>query len=94
MDCERVVFSGHGIQRMFQREISRDAVLDVVSGGETVAEYPEDAPYASRLLLGFVNGGPLHVLVAFDRETATCIVVTAYEPKPGQWAADFRTRRT
>lgn len=38
MDCKRVVFSGHAIQRMFERAISRDDVLAVIAQGETIAE--------------------------------------------------------
>ena len=94
MECERVVFSGHAIQRMFQRGIGRDAVLAVIAQGEIVAVYAEDKPYPSRLLLGFVGAQPLHVVVALDESMSACIVVTAYEPAAEQWGADFRTRKT
>ena len=52
MECERVVFSGHAIQRMFQRGMGRDAVLAVVAHRETIAAYVDDKPYPSRLPLG------------------------------------------
>ena len=93
MKCERLVFSGHAIQRMFQRGVGRDAVNEVVSGGETVADYPGDSPYPSCLLLGFIDGRPVHVVVAWDAGTGTCIIVTAYEPRPEQWEPGFRRRR-
>jgi hypothetical protein len=93
MDCRRVIFSGHSIQRMFQRGIQRNAVLAVLSHGEEITDYPDDQPYPSRLLLGWVGGRPLHVAAARDPQTATCIVVTVYEPSPRLWAAEFRTRR-
>jgi hypothetical protein len=48
MDRAQVVFSGHAIQRMFQRGIRREDVLAVLSSGEVVAEYPDDTPYPSR----------------------------------------------
>lgn len=47
MDCAEVVFSGHAIRRMFERTLGRDAILDVVWGGEVIAEYPDDRPYPS-----------------------------------------------
>jgi hypothetical protein len=78
---------------MFQRSVGRDAVNVVVSGGETIADYPDDSPYPSRLLLGFVNGRPVHVIVAWDAGTGTCIIVTAYEPQSDQWEPGFRKRR-
>jgi hypothetical protein len=40
LKCERVVFSGHAIQRMFQRGVERDAVNAVIAGGETIADLP------------------------------------------------------
>ena len=78
---------------MFQRGVRTDAVNVVISGGETVADYPDDNPYPSRLLLGFVESRPLHVVVAWDAATATCIIVTAYEPQPEKWEPGFRKRR-
>ena len=93
MRCDRVVFSGHAIQRMFQRDVGHASVNAVIASGESIAEYPDDKPYPSRLILGFVEGRPIHVVVAWDVETSTCIVVTAYEPPPEQWEQGFKKRR-
>lgn len=93
MECDRVVFSGHVIQRMFQRGMGRDAVLAVVAHGETIEVYADDKPYPSRLLLGVVDERPLHVVVAYNERTGACIVVTAYEPAFEKWRSDFRTRK-
>ena len=92
MDCKRVVFSGHAIQRMFERGISRDDVLVVIAQGETIAEYSDDRPYPSRLLLGSVKTKPLHIVLASDEVAGLCIVVTVYEPALEHWNSDFRTR--
>jgi hypothetical protein len=86
-----LVFSGHPIQRMFERGIRRDDVLAVVAQGETTTEYADDKPYPSRLLLGFVETKPLHVVLAFCEADGLCIVVTVYEPAVENWS-DFRTR--
>jgi Domain of unknown function (DUF4258) len=93
MDCKRVVFSGHAIQRMFERTISRDDVLAVIAQGETIAEYPDDKPYPGRLLLGPLGSRPLHVVLASDEKVGLCIVVTVYEPNLEHWSGDFRTRK-
>ena len=66
MECERVVFSGHAIQRMFQRGIGAGAVPAAIAHGEIVASYADDRPYPTRLLLGFMDKMPLHVVVALD----------------------------
>lgn len=92
MDCQQVVFSGHAIQRMFERGIGRDEVLAVIAQGETIAEYADDKPYPSRLLLGFAKSKPLHVVLACDDATALCMVITVYEPTLEHWSVDFRTR--
>ena len=94
MRCDRVVFSGHAVRRMFKRRISREEVLEAIARGETIAEYPEDEPYPSVLLLATVGGRVLHIVVAEDAGSGTCYIVTVYLPDPGLWSPDFRTRRT
>ena len=93
MDCKSVRYSRHAIERMFQRSIRPDDVLACIRSGEAIANYPDDSPYPSALLLGFVQDWPLHVLVAREPETGNCYVVTAYRPDPELWGSDFRTRR-
>lgn len=93
MDCADVVFSGHAIRRMFERALDQGAILDVVRYGEVIAEYPDDSPYPSYLVLGFVAGDPMHVVVARDPQTRACFVVTAYVPDPKMWFNDFKRRR-
>ena len=86
-------FSGHAIRQMFARRISVDEVQEVAVKGETIAEYPEDTPYPSELLLGFLGGRPIHIVFAYDNVTGTGHVVTAYVPDARIWEPDFRTRR-
>lgn len=94
MKCESVVFSGHAVRRMFERSVTQSAVVAVVATGDIVTEYPEDSPYPSRLLFGYADGRPLHVVVAHDISSGLCIVITVYEPTVGQWGPDFKTRGT
>jgi hypothetical protein len=88
----RLTYRTHALQRMFQRRIGRDAVRQVVETGETIEDYPADCPYPSRLLLGWDGLRPLHVVAAYNRVEDETIVITAYEPDPARWSADFRTR--
>lgn len=94
MDCAQVRFSGHAVTRMFERGLSRDDVLTAIRQGEVIADYPDDRPYPSRLLLAYPGARPLHVVVARDPESRVCFVVTAYLPDPSVWSADFKARRT
>lgn len=57
-----------------------------------IEDRPDDVPYPSRLLLGYADGRPLHVVVAEDA-AATTIVVTVYEPEPSLWRPGFKRRR-
>lgn len=78
---------------MFQREIGTSDLAEVVRAGEVIAEYPHDRPYPSYLLLGYVGGRVLHVVVALDTASGRCHTITVYEPDPGLWNDDFRSRR-
>jgi hypothetical protein len=93
MECASLRFTGHALRRMFERELDRDGVASVVRGGEVIARYPDDRPFPSQLLLGFVDSGAVHVVVAQDPASGACFVVTAYRPDPAVWTPDFKTRR-
>jgi hypothetical protein len=93
MTCERLEFSGHAIQRMFERAISWADVRTVIAQGEVIMEYPDDRPYPSRLLLGFVDERPIHIVIGIDDATDSCYVITVYVPDPGRWSDDFRMRK-
>ena len=93
MGQTRLVLRVHAIRRMFQRKISVADVRHVLETGEVIESYPEDAPYPSRLLLGWSGTRPLHVVVADNVETGESIVITVYEPDTASWGRDFRRRK-
>lgn len=89
----RLVFRVHAIQRMFQRAISAADAEAVLATGETIETYPDDIPYPSRLVLGWLAGRPLHVVAADNTVTDETIVITVYEPDAELWELGFRRRR-
>ena len=91
--ADRLVFRVHALLRMFERRISTDDVKAVIGSGETIEDYPDDRPYPSRLVLGWRGARPLHVIVADNLSENELIVITAYEPDPELWEADFRRRK-
>ena len=93
MQCADIVFSGHAVRRMFEWHVGRDEVLRVVASGEAIAEYPDDTPFPSVLLLAIVEGRVLHAVVAEDAANRTCYIVTVYPPDPTMWSPDFKTRK-
>jgi len=78
---------------MFEWRIGRDEVLRIVSSGEVIAAYPDDAPFPSVLLLATVKGRVLHAVVAEDAANRACYIVTVYPPDPAMWSSDFRMRK-
>ncbi len=94
MDCENIFFSGHAIRRIFERSIGRSQVAEVVRFGDVIDGYPDDEPFPSFLIFGFVGNRPLQVVVAVETEYKICYIITAYEPDTTVWQEDFRTRRS
>jgi hypothetical protein len=93
MAQQTLLFRAHAVQRMFDRGISVDDVRGVIGSGEIIREYPDDTPYPSRLMLGWISGRPLHVVAADTGTDGETIIITAYEPDPNQWETDFTRRR-
>jgi len=89
----KLVFRVQALQRMFQRYIDIDQVRHVVFAGEVIEAYPTDTPYPSRLVLGWSGARPLHIVIADNPADNEIIVITAYEPDPSQWDAQFRRRK-
>lgn len=93
MPLGRLVFRVHALERMFQRRIEADDVRAVLTNGETIEQYPDDTPYPSRLVLGWVESRPIHVVVADNPAAEQTIVITVYEPETRSWEPGFRRRR-
>ena len=93
MDCKNLYFSRHAFERMFQRGIDPAAVLQVVASGEVLADYPDDQPFPSVLMLGYHKGQPIHAVVARDQITGNCHLITIYRPDPAIWDDGFKHRR-
>lgn len=93
MATERLIFRVHALQRMFEQSITVEDVRRALATGEVLQDYPEDTPYPSRLVLGWVGERPVHVVVADNRKTGERIVITAYEPDSAQWKSGFKRRK-
>ena len=61
--------------------------------GTTVESYPDDLPFPSRLVLGWWESQPIHVVAADDTKEGIKIVVTVYRPDLGEWEPGFRKRK-
>jgi len=87
----RIVWRGHALKRMIERNISRGAVKKAIQDCIIVEEYPDDFSFPSFLLLGYHENTPLHIVCSMNQDHLW--IITAYEPDEGKWEGDFQTRR-
>jgi hypothetical protein len=86
-------YSRHALERMFQRGITPDIINCIVTEDNVIANYPDDQPYPSKLILGFANNRPIHIVIAIESGTGTRIVITVYQPDPLLWDETYSKRR-
>jgi hypothetical protein len=89
----KLIFSTHAITQMAKRTISTGDVRNVLDNGEVIEIYPNNAPYPSRLVLGWKGQRPIHVAAADNHLAQETIIITTYEPDPNLWHPDFKTRK-
>jgi Domain of unknown function (DUF4258) len=78
---------------MFSRKISEGEVEAAINEGIIIESYPDDTPFASYLILSFINNFPIHVVYSIDESTNILYVITAYNPDPSIWLNNFSTRK-
>jgi hypothetical protein len=88
-----LLFTTHALRRMLKHGIRSEQIREVLERGQTIEEYPADTPLPSYLRLGIGMGRVVHVVAADDPAAGETIVITAYEPDPNEWEADFKTRK-
>ena len=76
---------------MGQRSITTRELEEAVTEGEVIEDYPEDKYRPSCLILGMTSAGrTLHIQCS--EPMPEVIVVTCYDPDPGEWE-NYRRRR-
>jgi hypothetical protein len=93
VDTYQIIYQRHAVERMAQRGMSEEDVMHVLLTGESIQVYADDTPFPSELILCWQDRRPLHIVVATDTTQRRKIVITVYEPHPGQWEADFRRKK-
>jgi hypothetical protein len=81
--------------KMVHRSVSRKEIEAVLGDNEIIEVY-EHEDRVRYVLLGIVQGRPLHVVVAEDDILDATVVISVYEPDEGYgWdpATGFRTRK-
>ena len=93
MNSRPIIFRIHAIQRMFERRVSVDNVRQVLESGEMIEDYSDEMPTPGGLMSGKRGGRPMHVVMAENIQADELVVITVYEPDPGQWKPGFRNRK-
>ena len=89
--CSDFVYRKHALEWLLSRNINPADIEEIVKNGEIINEYPEDKPFISYLVLGFINKKPIHVVISQDIE-GNCIIITTYIPDNKIWNIDFKTK--
>ncbi len=92
MNCTSFQYSTHAVKRMLEKNITTFEVEQTASLGEIIQDYHDDKPYPSVLLLYFVDTRPIHVVLAKNIETGTCIIITCYQPDEAIWQNTFKEK--
>lgn len=87
-----IVWKEHALQRLKQRKILLDEVIEALSSGEIIETYPADRPFPSCLVLGITfNKRYLHIVCSIDNDLL--YIITVYEPNTIKWENDFKIRK-
>ena len=77
-----------------ERGITIAVLEQALLTGEIVEQYPDDQPYPSCLVLGWLTSGdPLHVVCSRGNLEPALRIVTLYEPEDALWESDYKTRK-
>lgn len=89
---DRIKWSRHAIKRLRERKISTSDFKTCINVGEIIKQYPDDRPFPSCLILGWIRPDTaLHTVVGCDSQDLYAI--TAYYPDVKEWESDMKTRK-
>jgi len=82
----------HAQQLMTTRHIPVSDIRETILSAEAeiIEDYPRDPRGPSCLIYGKASARALHVHISYPPEI---VIITAYEPDPTKWEADYKTRK-
>ena len=84
----------HALERMQERDISRQDVKNCIVQGEIIEDYPDDFPHPSCLIFGrTMDQKVIHVVVSLDEDQDTIGIITVYYPSVEKFEKDLNTRK-
>jgi len=86
--------TGHATQQRLAHRITVAALENALLSSEIIERYPDDEPYPSCLVLGWLTtGDPLHIVCSRSPLAPRLRIVTVYEPSDEYWESDYKTRK-
>lgn len=86
----KVLIRDHAMMRFDQRGITIEDVESVIMTGELIEDYPDDKPFPSCLISGYIRKDTiLYVVCALEEKVH---IITAHWMNPDKWL-DPKTRR-
>ena len=78
-------FSRHATDQSILRHIQVQEIIEAITNGEIIEDYPEDKYGPSCLILGFTEvGRAIHIQCSFPSRPLIKII-TLYQPDPERW---------
>jgi hypothetical protein len=90
VESGEILISHHARVRMFDRNISTDDLITIISSCEIIEEYADDEPCPSVLIVGFIATVAYHTVIAVCTDHIR--VITVYIPEEDKWI-EYRRRR-
>ena len=90
IESGEILISHHARVRMFERNVSTDDLITIISLGEIIEEYPDDEPCPSVLIMGLIEAVVYHTVIVVCTDHIR--VITVYIPEENKWI-EYRKRR-
>ena len=87
-----IKWTAHTLERMQERNIEPTDVINCISKGKIIEQYPQAYPYPACLILGTkINNTYIHAVVGYGSDFVW--IITAYEPDDNEWTNGFSIRK-
>ena len=87
-----IKWTTHILERMQERNIEPTDVINCISNGKIIEQYPNAYPYPACLILG-KNKNNLFIHVVAGYGNSLIWVITVYEPNENEWDNEFAIRK-
>jgi Domain of unknown function (DUF4258) len=89
-----VALTYHVFEKIRAIDMTLAEFEQLLGRGEVIEEHRRTDTQVEELVLISDWSRPLHLVVIVDEAKAEERILTVYEPDPGRWSPDYRTRRS